>query len=95
MPLPPPPAAAFSITGSPSLRTIPAISGASSLGILLPGTVGTPAASASRLAEALSPSRSITSGVGTNEDEARGFDGARERCIFGEKAKTGMNRLRA
>ena len=64
MPLPPPPAAAFSITGRPTRRTVAAISSGSVLGDWLPGTMGTPAASASRLAAALSPRRSMTSGVG-------------------------------
>ena len=41
-----------------------AISAASSLPVRLPGMVGTPAASASRLADALSPSRSMVSAVG-------------------------------
>ena len=52
MPLPPPPAAAFSITGRPMRRTVAAISVGSVLGVRLPGTMGTPAASASTFIEA-------------------------------------------
>jgi hypothetical protein len=64
MPLPPPPAAALSITGRPTARTDAAIAAGSTLGASLPGTIGTLAALASRLAAALSPRRSITSAVG-------------------------------
>ena len=93
MPLPPPPAAAFSITGSPSSRTVAAISVASSLGHFAAGH----GRHAGRLCLALG-GRLVAQpldhvGRRADEDQARGLDRARERSIFGQKAKPRMNRL--
>ena len=63
MPLPPPPAVALSRTGKPIASAASRIS-SSDAAPSVPGTSGTPAARISAFADALSPSRSITSGEG-------------------------------
>ena len=64
MPLPPPPAVAFSSTGKPISRATFTASCSLPISPSLPGTVGTPASRANARAEFLSPTRSIASGVG-------------------------------
>ena len=63
MPFPPPPAVALSSTGKPIASAASRIS-SSVRGPAVPGTSGTAAARISAFADALSPSRSITSGEG-------------------------------
>ena len=64
MPLPPPPAAAFSITGKPMPLAISTASSGVGMASQWPGTVGTPASLAARLAMILSPISLITSELG-------------------------------
>ncbi len=47
------------------------------------------------LGEALSPSRSITSGVRSDESQTCGLDGAGERGVLGQKSEAGMDGLGA
>ena len=94
MPLPPPPAAAFSITGKPSSAHVAAISAASSLGVLLPGTIGTPAAFGFLLGRGLVAQPLDRLRRWADEDQSCGFDRARKCGILREKAKPRMDRLR-
>ena len=64
MPMPPPPAAALSMTGYPISQATRSASTASAVVSWLPGTTGTPAAAMSRRASVLSPIRRIASGDG-------------------------------
>ena len=57
----------------------------------MPGTSGTPAARISRFADALSPSRSITSGERADEDEVVLRAGAGEGRVLGEEAVAGVD----
>ena len=70
MPLPPPPNAALTSSGNP-MRGASFLAMATSTGSRVPGMMGTPAASAIRLAAALSPKSSIATGGGpTNVNPA-------------------------
>ena len=70
MPFPPPPNAAFTTRGNPILAAS-FFARARSTGSRVPGTIGIPAASATRRAAALSPIVAIASGVGpTNPSPA-------------------------
>ncbi len=64
IPLPPPPAAAFSSTGRRIRPTAATRSGTELLGSVVPAMTGTPAATASALAAALSPKRRSTPASG-------------------------------
>ncbi len=64
MPLPPPPAAALTITGKPSSRAISMALLSSVTTPLLPGSTGTPAFCAVSRALALSPICLMLSGLG-------------------------------
>ena len=57
--MPPPPAAAFSMTGKPMRSASRASAASSASGSSVPGTTGTPAATASRRAAVFSPISSI------------------------------------
>ncbi len=59
--MPPPPAAALSITGKPMRSASLATAASSRTGSRVPGTTGTPAATASRRAEVFSPMSAIVS----------------------------------
>ena len=54
------------------------------------GMIGTPAACIACRARVFEPISSIASGGGPIHDEARAFDGARERGVLGEEAVAGM-----
>jgi len=83
MPRPPPPAVAFSRTGKPisaaADRTSARLAGPS-----VPGTSGTDAARISSFAAALSPRRSITSGVGPTKTRSLSAH-ARANAGFSER----------
>ena len=64
MPLPPPPAAALSMTGKPICTAAETISSSLSIVPCEPGTTGTPAAIMRLRASTLSPMASIASGEG-------------------------------
>ena len=59
----------------------------------VPGTIGTPAASAILRAATLSPSASITSGVGPTNDDAGVAALARERRPLGQQAVARVDRV--
>ena len=61
----------------------------------VPGTVGTPADCASRLAAVLSPNASSCSGVGPDERDAGVLARARERRVLRQEAVARMNRVDA
>src|ERR1043166_3842852 len=61
MPLPPPPAAAFSITGNPYFCAVSLASASDGSGSTVPGTIGTPASTAARRALVFDPITSIAS----------------------------------
>ena len=64
MPLPPPPAAAFSITGYSHFLAKPKASSSDDIAFSTPGITGTPTLFATTLDFILSPSLSIISGLG-------------------------------
>ena len=72
MPLPPPPAAALSMTGKPMrLGLVADRSRGRSRARGCPGTTGTPAATATRRAEVFSPMSAMASAARADEDDAR------------------------
>ena len=83
MPLPPPPAVAFSSTGKPSSSAATRTS-ASVAPPSVPGTSGTPAAFISAFARALSPIRSITSAPGPTKTRSLSSH-ARTKAGFSER----------
>src|SRR5581483_10549142 len=70
MPFPPPPPAAFSMTGKPRSVASFSTSASDSIGCAEPGTTGTPAAIMRRRASTLSPIASIASADGALRQEA-------------------------
>ena len=64
MPRPPPPPAAFRITGKPKLTAFSRASSPSRRGSVQPGTMGTPQPMAICLAASLSPIRAMVSDLG-------------------------------
>jgi hypothetical protein len=61
MPLPPPPAAALSITGKPMRSASRRSVAGSETAAIVPGTTGTPASTAMRRADVFSPMRAMVS----------------------------------
>ena len=64
MPLPPPPAAALSMSGKPMVFAAARASASESTVPAVPGTIGTPAARAAARAASLSPSAAMVAGRG-------------------------------
>src|SRR6266496_3951435 len=87
MPLPPPPATAFSRTGYP-VSSAAACTSSSVVAASLPGTTGTPAAAISCFALALSPLRAI---VSADEGELVVQAGLGEGGVLCEEAPAGMD----
>ena len=96
MPLPPPPADAFSSDGQADLLGAAATMPASvwSPGVS-PGTTGTPARCISARAPIFEPMRAIAVGRRADEDEAGVRAGGGERRVLGEEAVAGVDRVGA
>ena len=94
MPFPPPPALALRSTGNPIEAAARPIS-SSEAGPSVPARAAPRPRAAPRLAEALSPRRSITSGEGPTKTTSFVGAGAGEGRVLGEEAVAGMDRLAA
>ena len=84
MPLPPPPAAAFSMTGKPIFTAAETTSSSLSIVPCEPGTTGTPAAIMRLRASTLSPIASIASGDGPMNTRPASAQ-ARAKCARSER----------
>ena len=91
MPLPPPPAMAFTITGRPSSDAMNARACSSLVGPNVAGRTGTPRRSASERAAVLSPSSSSVSATRADEDETVIGAGAREPCVLAQEPVAGVD----
>ena len=92
---PPPPATAFSSTGSAMARTWRAMAAASTRPPALPSMTGRPRRAASRLALALPPSAFHGLGGRADEDQPGRLDGADEGRAFRQEAVARMDRVGA
>ncbi len=94
MPLPPPPAAAFTITGRRSTSVDKSTSSTESVPTSIDGRIGTPASPISRLAASLSPITSMTSGGGPIQTRPAPITArATSRARAGEEAVTRVYRV--
>ena len=64
MPFPPPPAAAFNMTGKPISSAVARAAALLSTGVVVPGTTGTPTFSMACRARVFDPINAIDSGLG-------------------------------
>ena len=94
MPLPPPPATAFTISGYPMAAAMAAASASvrdASSGSLVPGTTGTPARMAVSRAAVLLPIRRIASAEGPTNVRPDAYARLGEIVVLGEKPVAGMD----
>ena len=80
MPMPPPPAAAFTISGKPISWAAATAASTSCRGSVVPAATGTPAAAIVLRALTLSPMRSIASGSGPIHTSPASFTAAANRA---------------
>ena len=95
MPMPPPPAAALSITGNPTWAATARASSALPTGPSEPGSTGTPAAAIRRRASVFSPMVADDFGRRPDEHQARLPARLGEAPVLGQEAVTRMHRLGA